>query len=304
MHGQDHAPDETEAAQGSDAPVVPETRNANPAQPATADQLQEVEREMTGFERATLRWARVAVLMSGLAALFVCLQWYEMRKGGVDTHDLAVAAGKQASRMQDFADRMKDQADRTKDLVDQATIQTEASQQLTQNAIDTLRNTQQSFRDEQRAWVGLLGTNPEPFTETEPWTVTVVFFNSGRTPASNVKSAIMYKVSPVAISGPAPEDIKALKFHPVQSVAPQAAVNQIVGHFAPPEGMTQSQEEGVKQLLARNQAIKNGKLFLYYYGIVKYADNSGNPHETQFCIYLSDPAKNKVGICDAFNDLN
>lgn len=86
---------------------------------------------MTGFERATLRWAKAAVIMSLLAAIFVCLQWWEMRSGGKDTHELAVAAGNQANWMQqlavkmetqsertkDLADRMKDQADRTKDLV-------------------------------------------------------------------------------------------------------------------------------------------------------------------------------------------
>lgn len=66
------------------------------AKPATAQQLQEVEEQMTGFEKATLRWAKVAVLMSFLAAAFVCAQWYEMHSGGVDTHTLAVAAKESA----------------------------------------------------------------------------------------------------------------------------------------------------------------------------------------------------------------
>lgn len=86
------------------------------------------QQEMTGFERATIRWAKLAVLMSGAAAFFVCLQWYEMHSGATDTHDLAVAAGKQADRMKDFADRMKEQADRTKELAEQATIQAKAAQ--------------------------------------------------------------------------------------------------------------------------------------------------------------------------------
>ena len=51
---------------------------------------------MSGFEKSTLRWAKVAVLMSFLAAVFVCAQWYEMHTGGVDTHNLAVAAKNQA----------------------------------------------------------------------------------------------------------------------------------------------------------------------------------------------------------------
>lgn len=72
--------------------------NAIPTEPATADQLSKVEKEMTGFERATLRWAKLAVFMSAVAAFFVCAQWYEMHQGGIDTHDLAVAAKKQADK--------------------------------------------------------------------------------------------------------------------------------------------------------------------------------------------------------------
>jgi hypothetical protein len=47
---------------------------------------------MTGFEKSTLTWARTAVIMSGLAAIFVCAQWYEMHESGTDTHNLALAA--------------------------------------------------------------------------------------------------------------------------------------------------------------------------------------------------------------------
>ncbi len=65
--------------------------------PATAEQLTEVEEQMTGFEKSTLRWAKTAVIMSGLAALFVCGQWWEMHKGSTDTHNLAAAAGSQAT---------------------------------------------------------------------------------------------------------------------------------------------------------------------------------------------------------------
>jgi hypothetical protein len=48
------------------------------AKPATEQEFQKVEREMNAFERSTLKWARVAVLMSGLAAVFVGLQWIAM----------------------------------------------------------------------------------------------------------------------------------------------------------------------------------------------------------------------------------
>ena len=58
---------------------------------------------MNEFEKSTIKWARVAVLMSGVAAFFVCLQWYEMHSGSVDTHDLATAAVKQAEASKQLA---------------------------------------------------------------------------------------------------------------------------------------------------------------------------------------------------------
>src|ERR1700691_3436894 len=81
----------------------PQPVNPVPAEPATAEQLTEVEKQMTGFEMATLRWAKIAVLLFGLAAVFVCAQWYEMHKGGEDTHALAQAADTQAKKMTDMS---------------------------------------------------------------------------------------------------------------------------------------------------------------------------------------------------------
>ncbi|MGA3264100.1 MAG: hypothetical protein ABSC47_08660 [Terracidiphilus sp.] len=63
----------------------PEPISAPAASPATAKQLTEVEEHMSGFEKSTLRWAKTAVIMSGLAAVFVCAQWWEMHEGGIDT---------------------------------------------------------------------------------------------------------------------------------------------------------------------------------------------------------------------------
>jgi hypothetical protein len=64
--------------------------------PATEQQLRDVKREMNAFERSTLRWTRTTAGIGLVTAAFICLQWCEMRSGAKDTHDLAVAAGRQA----------------------------------------------------------------------------------------------------------------------------------------------------------------------------------------------------------------
>ena len=133
--------------------IASEPRPIDPAppRPTTTQQFQEVKERMTAFEKSTVRWTRVAVGVSILAAIFVCAQWWEMHEGGKDTHDLAVAAGNQATwtqrladsakiqsdktqaladRTKDLADRMKDQADQTKAMAGQAIIQANAAREV------------------------------------------------------------------------------------------------------------------------------------------------------------------------------
>lgn len=135
-------PDKKELDASPPTPEVAQAGNPNPANPPNAQRFADVEREMTGFERSTLRWARTAVILSGVAALFVCLQWREMHEGSIDTHNLATAAANQATwterlkgstdtesgYMQQLAGHMSDQADRTKDLAVEAKVQATAAQ--------------------------------------------------------------------------------------------------------------------------------------------------------------------------------
>lgn len=100
-----------EASSGAPPPEGVQPVHSGATEPATAKQLKEVEKEMTGFEKSTLRWARTAVIMSGLAAAFVCLQWVEMCKGGNDTHELATQAKNQADRTKEVAEAAKKSAD-------------------------------------------------------------------------------------------------------------------------------------------------------------------------------------------------
>jgi hypothetical protein len=168
-------------------PEVPQPVNRPNTQPATTDdEVQNVEREMTGFERATLRWAKVAVFLSALAALFVCLQWYEMHQGGIDTHalaeatkDAAGAASDQADAAQQFSDTAEDINGRMQDAVDQL-------QAAAENAKSSIRATQDAMRLDQRAWVILRGIEGD-LKFNQPWLLSVYFTNTGRTPAKNVR---------------------------------------------------------------------------------------------------------------------
>jgi hypothetical protein len=271
---------------------------------------------------ATVWMAAFTVVLSAVSIgtlLVLKKQLHEMQTGGVDTNKLATAAanqatwtqrlatsaGQQADRTKELADRMKDQADRTKTIAEQAVVQADANKRLAQNAVDTLTNTKQSFQNEQRAWIGVQGTaDSRGFTETEAWQITIVFFNSGRTPARNVQSSGMYTTSPIPLRGPSPQQVAQLVFGPAQSIAPQGFYREILGREVGAEGATAGQIYGQKILTSQYTQIKGKQLFMYYYGILKYEDNSGRPHETQFCVLLANPDTREAGMCDSFNDLN
>lgn len=241
---------------------------------------------------------------SGFTIWILKNQLTEMHEGGIDTHVLAEAAedgagaaSDQADAAQQFSDTAEDINGRMSDAVDQL-------QATADNTKTTIRNAEKSFRDEQRAWVGVEQVIPKDFSETVPWTVTVVFFNSGRTPARNVQISAMFKTSPIPLTGPPPEDIKKLQFRPTQSIAPQGRYFEFIGRVIPAEPYTPFQMQGFQQLIPQYQLIKNKTILLYYFGIFKYDDVFGNHRETQYCILLANPDTKEAGFCDAFNDLN
>ena len=106
-------------------------------------------------DKAALRTANATIAIASFTLVLVVVsyfQWKEIRDGGKDTHNLAVAAGNQATwtrnlaenmqtqadRTKDLADRMKDQADETKTIASQAIIQAQAARSAAQTAKDAL----------------------------------------------------------------------------------------------------------------------------------------------------------------------
>ena len=73
MNGQDHPPDEANGTEGHGAPVVSEPGNGNPAQPATAQQLEQtetrIEERMSGFERSMIRLTRAGIIIGIVTGL-------------------------------------------------------------------------------------------------------------------------------------------------------------------------------------------------------------------------------------------
>lgn len=161
----------------------------------------------------------------------------------------------------------------------------------------------ESAKNEPRAWVGFLGVDNVSFSVQTGLIATIVFFNSGRTPARNVEVSMGYVAIDHAITGPNPDQIKQLQFRPAQSIAPQGRYNLYVAKV---EGEQTTPEEvsGFQRLQPYFPSIREKKAFLYYFGILKYDDNLGNHRETQYCLFLVDAKTKQTAMCDGFNDLN
>lgn len=303
------------ATYAKDIPIIPDHPQRNQGQPVrdpTSKDQKEDDEHIRWAEKWMVRLT-AALVVASLASLGTAiLQWRSSENQGVDAHKLAVAATNQSDAATAMATAAGDQVDAGNNFADSAEEinrgvagAVDQLQAAAKNTRTTIRNAQTAFRDEQRAWVGVLGINDiKGLTETEPWTITVVFFNSGRTPARNVQSSGMFITSPIPIAGPPPEKIKQLIFRPTQSVAPQGTYREVMGKEVAAETLTVSEKQGFQTLLSQYQDIKKGALHLYYYGILKYDDIFGNHRETQFCILLADPSTKEAGFCDAFNDLN
>jgi hypothetical protein len=254
----DRPNDENSAAQQEgEAPQLPSAVDATNSvdskgvQTATSDELKTAEKEMSGFEKATLKWAKIAAGMSFAAALFICAQWWEMRRSAKDTHTLAQAAKTQAEKMGNMADAASKIQQAANNMVTQeqriADISHRAiGESIKQNRV-TLDSTISEFRSEHRAWVSLneidlfrsepFQSEPKSTQPVEPnqihigdWIlIDVRYKNTGSTPAFNIRAAALCDFSPslplppvaarqstgYGILQPGQEMFQSIQWHPV-----------------------------------------------------------------------------------------
>jgi hypothetical protein len=264
--------------------------------PASTQQPANVEKEMTGFERATLLWAKVAVLMSGLAAIFVCAQWYEMHHGGQDTHALAVAAKAEASKMSavsDAADKIRQAAQdmvvQDRRIADNAQESLETSNRQAQAALDaTIKN----FQRDQRAWLGAADYTYS-IVETGPISSSAIVFNTGKSPAIDIRCRI---TGITKLKGENVRDSDII-YPSGLTVVKEGTIfpNQ---HFPLYAGGPPMDPEKQKIWF---ENVQGGAWIQYFFGEVRYQDISGNDHWTHFCTEFV-PATKSGAPCAVYND--
>jgi len=176
------------------AQPVTEPTSALPTQQATEKPFAKDQGEMNAFERSTLLWDKATFGILLVTCFFISLQWCEMRSGSQDTHDLAVAAGKEADRTKDVVDQMKLQAAAEHDLAVAAGKQADASKALAELTARQFSASQRLI-ESQRASISVAFAsvlNPVTFHDGGlSFAFSTTMKNNGRLPANRVKVRYM-----------------------------------------------------------------------------------------------------------------
>jgi hypothetical protein len=252
---------------------------------------------MTGFEKATLRWGKIAVLLSGLAAVFVCAQWYEMHVGGQDTHALAVAAGQQAAAantqsQQAIAQtgKMSESLSKTDDLIRATNVLAGEAKRSANIARTTMITGTRAYLALARVKLYCQICDPK-FTPTpglatpernRDASVNLSFINSGHSPARDIDESAISYVAPID---------KSFKFPEQPDMLEQPKHMMVQGSTDFPLEITRTLD-AMNVVMARPNQIPCGnstlsppcKGFLYFYGHISYTDVFKSRHTLLYCV--------------------
>jgi hypothetical protein len=290
--------------------------NAHPVDPPTASEHlnateEAIEERMSTFERSTVRLTRVSIVVAVVVGLAVIAQWWEMHTSGVDTHALAGATEKQADAASKSAQAARDFADTAaliKGGIESAVNKLDQQSKASRDLATLTRN---QFALAQRPWVQV--DTAIAIHQPEVWVgndssgnpihrqpselmklpnqmilgdfhtdFTATFRNVGLSPAVNEWDIVHMKF----VDLPHQTDVgytnvvmpKTDLCLP-RSIAPKTKFVAFPGF---PYSFKTSQ-------LASNADIEgwvNLKKILVVYGCIKYDDELGKAHQTDFCSIL------------------
>jgi hypothetical protein len=292
--------------------------NTPSEQPHANDELQDVKKQLTGYERSTLKWTRVVVVINVLTCLFVGLQWHEMKSGSNDTHTLAEAAKKQADKMSDVssaADKIRESAAKMviqdQRIADNAENSLAASNRQSTAALDA---TIENARRDQRPYliVDVPVFNQPSITADHEITANINFRNIGRTPALKILHNLRmesYRASTrdalikfmdglfTELRGKDQKGRREIEAspYPEEDVAPQAT------QFFTSPAITLSPDDVTR--LAVNSGPEAGDEALFYVGVLSYTDASHSAYKTEYCYFYFGDNPRIWHICDHNNTI-
>jgi hypothetical protein len=271
---------------------------------AEEDDARKFKEDVRSGEKWLIGIGVASVLVNLIIAYFYFGQLTEMRVATeASTKAASLASDALELNSGDFERTMRQLRYQTKAQVDSAN----AAKDTSKTAVDSIKKSRDAFRDDQRAWLGMVGEHVSQFERGKPIGITVEFFNSGRTPARKVYVHTMMTLSAKPLTGPGTMQklkLASAVFQPVESVAPQGHYEMVIGKpFAVGQVISEEESATVKLAISHFDDIQSMKQIVYFYGELSYEDVSDRSHLTQFCVFISDPDSKSVGICPEFNEL-
>ncbi|HEY6764999.1 MAG TPA: hypothetical protein VI386_09515 [Candidatus Sulfotelmatobacter sp.] len=219
----------------------------------------------------------------------------EIQNGKADTERIISASEAQADSSFWMEQHTDDATQAIQDSVDTAD----------RNTKRTLRNAENTFRDEQRAWMGVANAviRQYPTTTSGEFDAVIIFVNSGRTPAVHISHAASVDFYPTVVPEPPKDrDVTPASFIEGGATAPQGQGYIGINNF---ETTSTVLGETITDTVRRlDPALQNKTLYLYVFGTINYGDVYDRSHSTTFCFYMSDPAKHLFGACPKHNDIH
>jgi len=255
------------------------------------------------------RWIQIYVGLTAVLALVALgalgvmrRQLREMKEARRQTDALIKRAIEQSSAMREAAeqtDRLIEQAiEQANHAAEQAKAANMAAcaaktssenfAEVAHSSVQNIQLAQQAMHLEQRAWLFVTETRASELQVGQPLSITVVFKNTGRTPAKNVQISTHLEPLP---KGQAPEP-KLEKMQNRGAIPPNGtAFVTISTGRKHAEGVT---EQGLK-------AITSGELVIWVYGTITYEDIFETRQATMFC-YMLHPDGRTFAAAEVYND--
>jgi hypothetical protein len=201
----------------------------------------------------------------------------EIKKGGTDTHDLAVAAKIQSDKMSNMADA----ADKIRQAAENMVIQDQKIADNSQKALDAsniqskaaLDASIAASRNDQRAWVAQIGMGSDAPEVGKVMKGFVTWNNSGKTFAKQVKPLVHFGFVPA----PIPDDTTLTRYAGF-SILPVGSIGVLA-----PNGQYKTPLETKAPIDETDKDRISGTWYTYIWGEMTYEDIFGHAHNTIFC---------------------
>lgn len=230
----------------------------------------------------------VALVISLMAALFTCLQWWEARETRIDSHQDAVDARRMAADQfkiqredaQEQSQIQEKDVTRAASAADRSAKAAEKSAFLAEQAQRTNRET---FQISERARVSVKSMRLLPLEVGKPATAVVVIENFGKTPASQLAILHTLMLTREALNQDPREELPQAK--PRSGVLMSSETVDVTS--------ISNRTIGDDELAALNL----GTLHMYVFGKLEYVDIFDHHHGTRFCGEYNRQAPETLIVC-------